>query len=401
MAATGHRLTATRRDGRQVTTLELFFDLVFVLAITQTSGLMETGHAWRAVGQALLALGVIWWTWVGYAWLTSVVDPDSGLARLVVLTSMGGLLVMAICVPEAFGDRALLFAVAYGVVRAMHILLFWLTSADDPDLRRSVAELAGGTVVGVGLLVVAAFLDGPAQAGLWALALVLDMGVPFLFGSEGWRIVPAHFVERHGLIVILALGESIVALGVGAELELTGAVIAAAVVGLALGAAMWWSYFDVGALMAEQRLTDAPPGKVQNEMARDGYSFLHLPIVAGIVLVAVGTHGVLVHVGDHLDAVSAFALGGGLAIFMAGQFAFKWRVVGTRSPLRAASVVVFAGLAVLATVIPAWVTLAAAAVLLWALIAVEARLYAEVRAEVRQRQHAEHASPAERPDLAT
>jgi low temperature requirement protein LtrA len=391
MTAPTHRLSAVRRDGRQVSSLELFFDLVFVLALTQTSGLMESGHAWRTIGQGLLVLGVLWWTWVGYAWLTSVVDPDSGLCRLVVLVAMGGTLVVALCVPEAFGDRALMLALAYAVVRAMHILLFWLAATGDRELRRSVAGLAVGAAIGVGLLIVAAFLEGGLQAGVWVVALLIDMGSPFVFGSRGWHLVPGHFVERHGLIVILALGESIVALGVASELELTGPVITASVIGLTLAAAMWWSYFDVGSLLAEERLEAAPEGAVQNEMARDGFSLLHFPIVAGIVLVAVGSHSVLAHVTDHLDAVAATALGGGVALFLLGQVAFKRRVVGTFSTLRTGAAVLALALIAVGQWVPGWLTLSLAAAIVWGLVGVEILRYADLRSEVRRHHHEVHA----------
>jgi low temperature requirement protein LtrA len=380
-------LSAARRDGGQVSSLELFFDLVFVLAFTQTSGLMEDGHSWAAMGEGLLVLGVLWWTWVGYAWLTSVVDPDAGLCRLVVFVAMAGTLVVALCVPEAFGDRALLLAAAYAVVRAAHIVLFWMAGEGDRELRRSVAGLAVGATIGVGLIVVAAFLDGWVQPMVWVVALVVDMGGPFVFGSGGWHLVPSHFVERHGLIVILALGESIVALGVASQIELTGSVIAASVVGLALAAAMWWSYFDVHVLLAERRLVAAPVGKVQNEMARDGYSFLHFPIVAGIVLVAVGTHAALAHLSEHLDTLGATALAGGLAVFLAGQVGFKIRVVGLLSPLRIGATVLALVLIPVALAVPAWLSLVLATTLAWGLVTVETFHFADLRAEVRQQHH--------------
>lgn len=183
------RLTTVRREaGARVTPLELSFDLVFVLALTQCTALMAETPTWEGLARGLLLLGVLWWAWVGYSWLTSVVDPEEGAVRLVLFAAMAGLLVAALCVPEAFGDAGLLFACAYGVVRSAHIALFVLASRDDPGLRRSVTGLAAGTAIGVGLLVAASFADGALQGGLWALALTLDMGEPLVFGSEGWRL---------------------------------------------------------------------------------------------------------------------------------------------------------------------------------------------------------------------
>jgi low temperature requirement protein LtrA len=293
-AASGRarRLTAVLRDEETVTPLELFFDLVFVLAITQCTALMSSEPTWVGLAKGILVLGVLWWSWVGYAWLTSVLDPEEDAVRLVIFVAMAGLLVVGLCVPEAFGDTALIFACAYAVVRGAHIALFMLASRDDPLFRTSVVGLAIGTAIGVGLLVAASFADGALQGGLWALAIALDMGEPYLFGADGWKLVPQHFCERHGLIVIIALGESIVAVGVGAGHHIDAGVVVAAAAGTAVAAALWWLYFDIVAIVAARRLADAEPGRQQNEMARDSYSYLHL-IPGAIEIPALATLGVL------------------------------------------------------------------------------------------------------------
>jgi low temperature requirement protein LtrA len=389
MTETGrpHRISARRRDGALVSPLELFFDLVFVLAITQCSSLMESGHGWRTVGQGLLVLGVLWWSWVGYAWLTSVVDPDDGLVRVVMFVAMAAMLVVALCVPEAFDNRGLglTLAGAYGLVRAAHIGLFMIASTDDPRLRRSVISLGCGATVGVALVAVAALCDGWVQGALWLTALVIDMAVPFLFGSDGWHLEPHHFAERHGLIVLIALGESIVALGAGTTVGLTAGVVAAAVLGVALAAAMWWTYFDVGSLRAAQALEDEPPGQVQNEMARDAYSLLHFPVVAGVVLVALGLEHVLAHVTEPLDDVSSVVLAGGVALFLLGQVAFKYRLSRQFSYHRIVVAACYLAAIPLFRVVDAWAALTIAAVAAWALVGYEVRHYAEVRAAVRGR----------------
>ncbi len=238
---------------------------------------------------------MLWWAWVGYAWLTSVIDPEEGAVRLVMFGAMAALLLVSLCVPEAFGSLALAFALIYGVVRTAHIALFMLASPEDDGLRHSVLGLAVSTAVAVVLLAAASLFDGLAQGALWALALFLDMGGPYFFGSDGWKLVPGHFAERHGLIVIIALGESIVAIGVGAEHSLSLGIGTAAVLGVALASAMWWTYFDIVAIVAGRRLAEAEPGRAQNEMARDSYSYLHLPMVAGIVLVALGLKTTIGH----------------------------------------------------------------------------------------------------------
>src|SRR5947208_2922721 len=171
--ARARRLSAVRREGERVTPLELFFDLVFVLAITQCTALMSANPTWSGLAQGILVLGVLWWSWGGYSWLTSVVDPEEGAVRFAMFGAMAAFLIVSIAVPDAFGNLALEFALAYGAVRAAHIALFVLASRDDPDLRRSVAALAVSTALGVGLLVGASFLDGLAQGALWVLALAL------------------------------------------------------------------------------------------------------------------------------------------------------------------------------------------------------------------------------------
>jgi low temperature requirement protein LtrA len=378
------RLSAAPREEERVTPLELFFDLVFVLAFTQCTALMAHHPSWSGLAQGLLVLGILWWAWVGYAWLTSVIDPEEGAVRLVMFGAMAALLLVSLCVPEAFEDLALVFALAYGAVRVAHIGLFMLASPDDDALRHSVLGLAASTAIAVTLLASASLFDGLAQGALWALALLLDMGGPYLFGSEGWKLIPGHFAERHGLIVIIALGESIVAIGVGAAGALTLGIGTAAVLGVALTAALWWTYFDVVAIVSGRRLVDAEPGRVQNEMARDSYSYMHLPMVAGIVLVALGLKKTIGHFDDHLDAVPAFALLGGISLYLLGLVAFRYRHVHTINRQRLLLAVVLLILVPVATEVPALVALAIANLLLWAMIAYETRMYGEGRRAVRR-----------------
>jgi len=386
------RLTAVLRQTDRVTPLELFFDLVFVLAITQCTALMAAEPTWTGLAKGLLVLGVLWWPWTGYAWLTSVVDPEEGAVRLVMFAAMAGFLVAALCVPGAFGESALLFACAYGIVRAAHIGLFVLASRDDPALRQSVLGLAGGTALGVGLLVAAAFTDGWEQGALWALALLLDVGEPFLFGSEGWKLVPGHFAERHGLIIIIALGESIVAIGLGASGGVDAGVVAAATLGMAVAAALWWLYFDVVALVAERRLSRAAVGREQNEMARDSYSYLHFPMVAGIVLLALGLKKTLAHVGDPLDLVPAAALLGGAAVYLLAHVSFRLRNLHTLNKQRLVCAALLLALIPVGVALPALATLGVLAGVLTVLIAYEAVRFAEARDRVRHQLASELAS---------
>jgi low temperature requirement protein LtrA len=389
-ASAQHRFRAARREGERVTPLELFFDLVFVLALTQCTALMAYDQTWSGLAQGLLVLGVVWWAWVGYSWLTSVIDPEEGAVRLVFFVAMAAMLIVSLSVKEAFGSLALAFALGLGVFRTAHIVLFMLAGADDEDLRRSVIGLAGSTAVGVGLLVIASFFDGAAQGALFALAIFLDMAGPYFFGAEGWKIVPGHFAERHGLILIIALGESIVALGIGAAGDLDLGIGTTAVLGVFLAAALWWTYFDVVALISARRLSEAEVGRAQNELARDSYSYIHLLMIAGIVLMALGMKVTIGHYGEHLHAVPAFALLGGLAIYLLGLVAFRYRHVRTLNRQRFGLAIVLLILTPVATAIPALLTVAMATALIWAMITYEHRGYGPGRMELRHEASAAH-----------
>jgi low temperature requirement protein LtrA len=378
------KLSPTLREGERVTPLELFFDLVFVLALTQCTALMSHHPSWTGLVQGLLVLSMLWWSWTAYAWLTSVLDPEEGAVRLLMFGVMAALLIVSLCVPEAFGDLALVFALAYGAVRIGHIGLFMLASPDDDALRHSVLGLAASTTIAVSLLTVASFFDGVTQGAIWVLALVLDMGGPYLIGTEGWKLVPGHFAERHGLVVIIALGESIVAIGVGAAGALDLGIGTAAVLGVALTAAMWWTYFDVVAIVSGRRLVDAEPGRAQNALARDSYSYIHLIMIAGIVMVALGMKKTIGHFDDHLAAVPAFALLGGLACYLLGLVAFRYRHVRTINRRKLLLAVVLLALVPIATQVPALLALALPNLLVWAMIAYETRMYGEGRRQLRR-----------------
>jgi len=377
------RVNATLREDERVTPLELFFDLVFVLALTQCTTLVFHHPNWEGLLKGVLVLGMLWWSWVGYAWLTSVVNPEEGVVRLVMFVAMAAFLVCALCVPGTFGNEALLFACAYGVVRGAHIVLFLLASRGDAALRRSVTGLAVSTAVGVGLLLIAAFTRDGVQIGLWCLALVLDAGGPYLFGADGWHLVPGHFAERHGLIVIIALGESIVALGVGANPTLHTGVVVAAVLGVVVAAALWWVYFDVTAIVAEWRLERAAEGRERNEMARDSYSYLHFLMVGGIALIAVGMKVTIVDVNRPLAIVPALSLLGGAALYLLAHVGFRLRNMHTLSVRRLLCALVLLALLPLGVTLPALATLGMLAAALVALISYEALRYSEMRQRVR------------------
>ena len=370
---TEHRthLRAELREGGGVKPLELFFDLVFVIAFTQCTALMAHDLSWDGLLHGLVALAVVWWAWVGFAWLTSLVDPEEGAVRIVMLLVMVALLMVSYAIPEAFGDRGLWFAVAYGVVRLGHVALFLLGSRDDPALRRWVIGLAVTTGLVVALLVAASFVDSDVKVVLWIVAIALDWGLPAKYGVDRWRLVPAHFAERHNLIIILALGESVIALGVGAEGELNATVAFVGALGIGLTAALWWIYFDVVAIVTARRLERAAPGRERNRLARDSYSYLHFPMTAGIVLCALAFEEAVRHGGEAFEAVPAVALLGGTALYLLAHVALRLRNAGTVNIERLVLAIVLLALVPVAMSISAVWALAVVNVLLWSMITFE------------------------------
>lgn len=379
------RITTVARDeSASVKPLELFFDLIFVLALTQCTALMASEPTWEGVAKGLLVLSILWWAWVGYAWLTSVIDPEEGAVRLAIFGAMAALGIVTLAVPEAFDEDALIFALAYGAVRIAQIVLFFLASRGEANLRASVTGLGISTAISIAILAGASFTDGALQGGLWALAIVIDFGGPALFGLEGWKLSPAHFAERHGLVIIIALGESIVAIGVGAEeLQLDTGLILAAAIGISIAAAQWWQYFDIVALVAERRLTRAAPGRERNAIARDSYSYLHLPMVAGIVLVALGLKKTVGHTDEALKLVPAVALLGGGAMYLAAHVAFRWRNVHRFSTQRVVVAVLLVALIPVALEIPSLAIVALMSAVMWALIVYETHRFGELRTKMR------------------
>ena len=383
MAATAELQPERQVETEQrVTPLELFFDLVFVFAITQVTGLMADDPTWGGIARGMLVLAALWWAWAAYAWLTNTLASDDGVARVAVFCAMAAILLAALATPQAFGDDALLFGCAYFVVRVLHILVY-AQGSSDVGVRTAVRRLTP-TAVGAPLLLIAASaLDGVAQGLVWLAALAIDYAGPLIGGPGGWTVSPGHFAERFGLIVIIALGESIVAIGVGgSSLELDAGVVAGAVLAIAVVAALWWAYFDVVAIVAERKFREAR-GVAQVTMARDSYSYLHLPMIAGIVLVALGIKKTLGDVGDPLKTVPAAALSGGVALYLLAHIGFRLRNVGTLNPQRLVAAIVCLALIPVATHVAALVALAIVTAVCCVLIGYEAIHLREARARVR------------------
>jgi low temperature requirement protein LtrA len=322
--ASGPRAEAEAEE--RVSPLELFLDLVFVFAITQVTTLMSEHPTWEGLAQGMLVLAAIWWAWVAYSWMTNALDTDEGLVRLSIFAVMATMLVAALAVPGAFGDNGVLFGVAFLIVRLLHLVVYALGSHGDRVLIAQIKRFAPTAVIGPVLIIFAGTIDDTgARELVWLGALSLDYAGAVLAGMSGWRVSPGHFAERHGLIVIIALGESIVSIGLGLSgVDLGTGEIVGAVLGVVIAACLWWTYFDVVAVVAEKTLREAT-GIAQLKIARDSYSYLHLPMIAGIVLVALGIKKALGHVDDPLKTVPAFALCAGPALYYLAHVAFRWR----------------------------------------------------------------------------
>jgi low temperature requirement protein LtrA len=368
-----------------VTPLELFFDLVFVFAITQVTALLVHDPSWHGVIRGALALAAAWWAWTGYAWLTSTLNVDEGGVRLLMLAATAAMLGLALALPQAFGDEAILFGLSFLAVRLLHLALYAYATKDDPDFLRALLRLAPSEMIGALALAAAGFVPADWRIGVWTIGLTLDYLGPSVVRVHGWRIAPQHFAERYGLVVLIALGESVVAIGAGAGLSLTAPVLGAAALGLVVISALWWLYFDVAAIFARRALVNAK-GVAQIWLARDAYSYLHLPMVAGVVFFAFALETTLHDTTATLGTVAAVALCAGPALYLIAHVAFLWRSTGHIFRRRTL------GAAVLLALIPAALTLPAVAALgivsaaCSLVVAYEAIRYREDRLRIR---HAE------------
>jgi low temperature requirement protein LtrA len=392
------------REDSTATTLELFFDLVFVFALTQVTALMAA-HAQvsaQILLRGMLVLAVIWWCWVGYSWLSNVVKADEGSARVAILVATAAMFMIALAIPEAFDDLPgglpgpTMFALGYLVLRATHVVLFLIVSGSDAGLRRQVLRFVPTMIGGTTLLLIAAQTSGTTQTLLWGAAVVADYGGTLAIGSKGWRINSAkHFAERHGLIIIVAIGESVVAIGVGVtDLPISWPILIAAAFGLTVSASLWWAYFDTAALVAE-RAFSRHRGEQRVATARSAYTYLHLPMIMGIVGVALGMKKVLEYVGDtehhtladKLKGGPLWAMYGGAALYLLAHVAFAKRTYGKVKTQRWVLAVVLVALVPLVANWPALASLGVLAALLAGLNVYESLHFAESRDQIR---HAEH-----------
>ena len=381
-----------------VTPLELLFDLVFVFAITNVTALMAHELTGRGMLRGLVVIALLWWAWCSYAWLGNQARADEGIVRAGLVTAMGAMFLVALAIPHSWDDAhgsglsaALLLAVGLSVVRGVHLAVYAIAARGDQGLRRTLVRTFWPVAGAALLLVVGAVLGGPAQTVLWLSALVVDYVGVYLSGAE-WRLPsPAHFAERHGLMIIIALGESLVSIGVGlGDDPVTGPIVVVGLLGVVVAVSLWWTYFDVVAPVAEHVLADRT-GADRIRLARDSYTYLHLPMVAGIIFVALGLKLTAATVGDTehhglgtpLPLVALLALYGGITVYLLAHLAFRLRNLGSinRPRLVMALIVLLAPLAVRS--LPALAQLGIVAALLVGLIGFETIRYGAARDAIR------------------
>ena len=310
---------------RSVGSLELFFDLTFVFAMSQVTHLMLHDISWQSFGRGVIALLALWWAWVCYAWLTNLFEIARVIHTTLIILGMAAMLIAVIALPTAFTTGALVFALALLAVRLINVGLFLASaSRDEAELASAIRRLVPGLLVGPALIVAGAFMDSPFRELLWVAAAAVDFGSPLIAGTNGLRVVPSYFIERHGAVVIIALGETIISLGWGATENVHHpGVLGAVVLGVLITASLWWTYFGLTA-GAVERLRRTPAAD-RARLARDAYSYLHLPLVAGLVFFALGARVSVEHIDEPLEPLAALALTGGVALFYAGEVAYRWR----------------------------------------------------------------------------
>lgn len=370
------------QEGEGVTPLELFFDLVYVFAFTQITGLMARGTAPASLLDGFIVLALLWWSWCSYAWLANTVRADSGIMRHVLLGATATMFVACLAIPEAFhgaSDGLLAPAVlvaCYAVVRLLHITVYLIAAGADTALRRQVLISLGLSVApAVALLSVGVALGENGRRAIWLFAVVVDLIVVFVTsrGGGGWVVrSAAHFAERHALVVILALGESIVAIAVGVAAQpLSGVIVLGAVLAVAIAAGMWNSYFRTVAPHLEEGLA-ALTGPARARLGRDVFTYLHLPIVGGVILAALGVEQALAHLDEgHIGVTGAYALGAGVAIHLAASEAAVHAAAGIWLPARLTLAGLLLGLAAFGSGLSPMLALALVALGLLALAVAE------------------------------
>jgi low temperature requirement protein LtrA len=310
--------------------VELLWDLVFVFAVTQVTTLLGSHLSWAGFGRSMLVLALIWWAWSAFVWAANAQDPDAAVLRGVLLLATVLIFIAGLALPEAFGREGTLFAVTYAGVRLLHLALYVDASRRGNASLAAIAGFGTTVAIGMGLLVGGSFAHGSARVALWALAAAIDYAGPAWLTRERLRglqrVAVAHFTERYSLFIIICLGESIVAVGLGASRRpLDAQLILAVSLALLVTVGLWWTYFDRLARTAAERLRAHTDPVLA---ASDAYSYLHLVLVAGIIVFAVGAKSAATHAGSPLSSGARLALCGGVALYLAGHAAFGLRITG-------------------------------------------------------------------------
>jgi low temperature requirement protein LtrA len=370
-------------EERRTGFLELFFDLVFVFAVTQVVSLILEDTSAAGFARSALVLGMVWWAWSGYAWMTNAIDVDRVGVRLLFLLGMLASLLMALAVPDAYQDEGAWFAVGYAAVRVLNVVLYDTGLRGDPAHRAAFRKLAPWFLVAPTVALAGGFADGDLRVALWTVSLALDVIGTLTVGRSGFRVSPAHFAERYGLFVIIALGESVVAVGLAAA-DLDRDVLFVTTVGVAFAgvAALWWAYFDWPQLAAERRLR-REPAATRGPLARDLYTFFHFPLVLGIIFYAVAAKKTLAHPDEPLSAAGRWALGIGVASYLAAFALQRYRAVGVVAWERLAGGATAVALVVLLRRLDAVALLAVVIGLVVVVTAAEAERLREIRSSVR------------------
>jgi low temperature requirement protein LtrA len=370
-------------EERKTSYIELFFDLVFVFAFTQVTALILEDTSVEGFLRSALVLAMVWWAWSAYAWMTDAIDVENSVTRLIMFAAMAAGFFMALSVPDAFQDEAAWFAVAYFVARVLHTTLYAWGVREYPGQLRAVARLTPWFLLAALVALVGGFADPDYRAWIWLASLVIDVVGTLTVARGEWRISPSHFAERFALIVIIALGESIVAIGIGtSELDRDATYALAVVVAFVGVAALWWAYFDFTALAAERSLRRASSA-ARGPLARDVFTFFHYPIVLGIILYAVAAKKTLEHPVDPLSDAGRWSLGLGVAMFLCAFALMRFRVLRRIAWERLGAAVVALGIAVLLDGADAIVTLGVVILVLVLSVAVETARLHEIRAALR------------------
>jgi low temperature requirement protein LtrA len=316
------RRDPTERDEVRVSTLELFFDLVFVFTITQLTAVLAHDPNGVGVLHVGVMLIVIWWMYGGYAWLTNVVAPDRVAYQLLLLSGMAAFLVLSLAIPTAFAGGGLEFGLAYLVIVLIHAGLFTRSRAGASAV--AILRVAPLNLVAALAIVAAGIAGGVARGVLWGLAVAVIILPSLRPPDPRFQIAPGHFVERHGLVVIVALGESVVAVGIGAsEHAVTAGLVAVALLGLALTACLWWAYFGEGEdERALEAMRSASP-RERPRLALNGFYHWHLLLLFGIIALASALESAIAHPVDPLSFPRSLALAGGAACFLVGDALFR------------------------------------------------------------------------------